>query len=343
MTAFLVSLVFAFGLSAAASFALARSTSRFWPRDEPNARSLHAMPTPRTGGLAVLLGLAAGLAASRLLEGVRVVPTGGALVILAATALVAATSFLDDLFDLPPAVRLALQALAAAVVIRGAGLAVTSVSIPGIGAARFGPLPSVLLFLGLVWMTNLYNFMDGLDGFAGGMTVIGGSVLALELLRGGDVTGGRLALVLAAAAAGFLLLNYPPARIFMGDSGAVTIGFLFGVLMLRGAASGAVGLAASLIAFSPFVVDATLTLVLRALRRESVWRAHRSHFYQRLVLAGWSHRRTVLAEYGLMLVSGAAALVYSRAGNAERAAVLAALAILFAGAIAGVRRAEARA
>jgi UDP-N-acetylmuramyl pentapeptide phosphotransferase/UDP-N-acetylglucosamine-1-phosphate transferase len=344
MTALLATLAIAFVVSAAAAHGLATSNSRFWPRDEPNARSLHTQPTPRTGGLAILLGLAAGLAAFRLLAGNPLIPPGNAMLwILGGVALVAITSVFDDFSDLPPALRLVLQTLAAAGVVWGASLAVASISIPEVGPVHLGWLASVAPFLGLLWMTNLYNFMDGLDGFAGGMTAIGGVFLGVAFLRGDDGSDAQLAFILAAASAGFLLANFPPARIFMGDSGAVTIGFLFGIVILRGAASGAVDPVVALIVFAPFVVDATVTLLLRLGRRDRVWKAHRSHFYQRLVLAGWSHRRTVLLEYGLMVVCGVAGLAYASAGDARRIAILASLSAFFAAGIAGVRRVQARA
>jgi UDP-N-acetylmuramyl pentapeptide phosphotransferase/UDP-N-acetylglucosamine-1-phosphate transferase len=175
-----------------------------------------------------------------------------------------------------------------------------------------GALELMLLALALGWMTNLYNFMDGADGLAGGMALIGFGVYALAAVLGGDPTFAQLNLCIAAAAAGFLLFNFPPARVFMGDAGSIPLGFLAGAFGLQGWSQGLWPLWFPLVVFGPFVADASVTLVRRALRGERVWQAHRSHYYQRLILLGWSHRRTALAEYALMVGGGLTALLVAR-------------------------------
>jgi UDP-N-acetylmuramyl pentapeptide phosphotransferase/UDP-N-acetylglucosamine-1-phosphate transferase len=327
----------AFSVSAVLSFALARSTWSSWPRDVPNERSLHKAPTPRTGGLAILLGLVTALDAT------LGRPEGPALWICAATGVLALVSFVDDRKGLPVGVRLLAQVLAAAAAVWGAGLAAPRAWLPFLGDVAFGVLAAPLSFLGLLWLTNLYNFMDGMDGFAGSMTAIGGAFLGLALLRGGAAGAASPAFFLAAASAGFLLWNRPPARIFMGDVGAVPIGFLVGCLGLAGAATGAFDPAVPLLCFAPFVLDATATLFQRLLRGERVWQAHRSHYYQRLVLAGWTHGRTLRAETVLMALSGAAALAWQGAAGSGRAVLLASVAALFGVCAAGVRRVALRA
>ncbi|MCM3877403.1 MAG: hypothetical protein NEA02_13430 [Thermoanaerobaculia bacterium] len=329
MTTLALPTVLAFVVSAAAAWFLARTKVSFLPEDTPNARSLHTVPTPRTGGLAILLGLGAAAAAWGEL------PRGSALWVLLATLIVAGTSFADDRRGLPPALRLALQAVAAAAVVWGAGLTVPEVWLPALGPVGTGRAAGVLSFLGLLWMANLYNFMDGMDGFAGGMTAVGGTFLGVALLHHGSPGAARLSFALAGAAAGFLTQNWPPARLFLGDVGAVTIGFLVGVLTLTGASrarldAAALDPGAPLLVFAPFVLDATFTLVRRASRGERVWEAHRGHFYQRLVLAGWGHRRTLLLELALMLLGGAAGLAWAGASAAQRTAILVAVAVLVA-------------
>jgi UDP-N-acetylmuramyl pentapeptide phosphotransferase/UDP-N-acetylglucosamine-1-phosphate transferase len=150
-----------------------------------------------------------------------------------------------------------------------------------------------------------------------------------------------VALLVVAAAGGFLLFNRPPARIFLGDVGSTSLGFLAGTLALFGTARGDFELWQPLLAFSPFIVDATATLIRRALRGERVWKAHRSHYYQRLVLAGWSHGRTVAAEYALMTACGASALVYRTLTDRGRLTLLVGWAIVYvrlARAVRGVER-----
>ncbi|MGE3978851.1 MAG: hypothetical protein AB7F94_14885, partial [Nitrospira sp.] len=133
----------------------------------------------------------------------------------------------------------------------------------------------------------------------------------------------------AMGALGFLTHNFPPARIFMGDAGSITIGFLAGTLMILGVRDGIFELWVPVMIFSPFIVDATVTLIRRALRRKKIWQAHREHYYQRLVLVGWSHRRTVLAEYGVMILCGGLAVLYHHSTDDVRLSILGAWVALF--------------
>lgn len=254
------------------------------PLDLPNERSLHARPVPRSGGLAIMVGVLAGFA-------ILQVP----LVIVLPAAMLVAVSYFDDLLGLPIAARFGAHFAAAIGFVYGA--------LPAL------PWPLlVLIVFGIVWVTNLYNFMDGSDGLAGGMTLAGFGCLAVGAGLSGDEALMIAGSVVAAAGAVFLLFNFPPARIFMGDAGSVPLGFLAVAFSLAGWRDGDWPFWFPAVVFAPFVADATLTLAKRMLRRERFWEAHRSHYYQRLVQMGWGHRGTALAEYALMLSSGAIAL-----------------------------------
>jgi UDP-N-acetylmuramyl pentapeptide phosphotransferase/UDP-N-acetylglucosamine-1-phosphate transferase len=220
----------------------------------------------------------------------------------------ALVSLADDVHSLPVEVRLPAHAIAALVV-------VLAMAGPPVLAWPGGWLGAAVVVVGLVWAANLFNFMDGADGLAGAMASIGFGVLALGALQGGFGELALLCAALASAAAGFLFWNAPPARVFMGDAGSIPLGFLAGALGTYGTLADAWPAWFPLLVFSPFVVDATLTLVRRIARRERFWVAHRSHAYQRLVLAGWSHRRLALAASALMVAAGASALL-ARAGSA---------------------------
>jgi UDP-N-acetylmuramyl pentapeptide phosphotransferase/UDP-N-acetylglucosamine-1-phosphate transferase len=185
--------------------------------------------------------------------------------------------------------------------------------------------------------------MDCMDGFAGGMTVIGGLCFAFL----GWATDHRVMLImsalLAGSSAGFLVHNFPPARIFMGDVGSVPIGFVFGALILWASHDGVFDLWVPLMIFSPFLVDATVTLSRRIVRGERIWEAHRSHYYQRLVLAGWSHRKTVLFEYGLMVVCGILAMSYHFGSDRQRAGALISVTMVYLALFVLVQSVERRA
>ena len=247
------------------------------PMDHPNERSLHATPTPRVGGLGIMAGVGA---ASLWLADATLFP-----LMLAAFAL-AALSLLDDLRGLPVALRFLAHFVAAAACLLAFGLT---------GWVLMGSI------LAVVWMTNLYNFMDGSDGLAGGMAVVGFGALALAAMLGGAPGLSVFCAAIAAAALAFLRFNFPPARVFMGDAGSIPLGFLAATLAILGAMREVWPWLFPLLVFSPFIVDASVTLIRRALRGEKIWQAHRSHYYQRAVLLGASHRQLALAAYALML------------------------------------------
>ena len=293
----------------AVSFALLRllllpATQR-WFLDHPNQRSLHASPVPRTGGLGVVPALSVGM----------LIAGSDTLLVALAVGLML-LSVLDDWKPLPASWRLLGHFSAAA--------AFVLVCFPGAGWIEL-----TLLALGVAWMTNLYNFMDGADGLAGGMAVVGFCAYAAAAGLAGNAMLAVMSLCVAAAAAAFLMFNFPPARIFMGDSGSIPLGFLAAALGLQGWRVGSWPLWFPLVVFAPFVVDASVTLARRALRRERFWQAHRSHYYQRLVLSGWSHRQTALAEYGLMLVGAVAAVVALRQSAPVQSLIFAALIVVY--------------
>lgn len=256
------------------------------PMDHPNARSLHETPTPRIGGLGIMAGIGV---ASLWLADAALFP-----VMLAAFAL-AAVSLLDDLRGLPVALRFLAHFVAAAVCLLALGLS---------GWALVGAT------LAAVWVTNLFNFMDGADGLAGGMAAIGFGALALAAWLGDALGLAALCAAIAAAALAFLRFNFPPARVFMGDAGSIPLGFLAATLGILGAMQGVWPWLFPLLAFSPFIVDASVTLGRRALHGEKIWRAHRSHYYQRAVLLGASHRQLAVAAYALMLAMAALAFAH---------------------------------
>ena len=288
--------------------------------DRPNERSSHQRPTPRGGGIAlvpvILLAWTAVGAAS-----------GAGLlhwIVVAAAAFLAAVSWLDDVRGLPPGPRFAAHIAAVAVVL--ALLPVDRLVFQGILPPILDRAAAGLLW---VWFANLYNFMDGIDGITGVETTSLGIGVAIVATLGSGLSAAGvpmapLGLALAAASIGFLLWNWHPARIFMGDVGSVPIGFLAGWLLIGLAASGA--WAAALILPAYYLADATITLARRALRLEAVWRAHREHFYQRAVAAGRSHDAVATAIGGLDLLLIGLAAAAGRAPTIALAATIAATA-----------------
>jgi UDP-N-acetylmuramyl pentapeptide phosphotransferase/UDP-N-acetylglucosamine-1-phosphate transferase len=289
---------------------LARSPLASRLADIPNERSLHENPTPRIGGLGVMAGALPVAAAFA---------DAGMLVILGVAVFLCALSFADDLRSLPVQVRLSCHLLAAAVIV---------LALAG-EPARNEIVEMIVAVLAIVWMANLFNFMDGSDGLAGGMAAFGFGALAIGAGVGGHFPLAATAAALASASAGFLVHNFPPARVFMGDAGSVPLGFLAGAIGFAGWMNGAWPLFFPLAAFAPFIADASVTLLRRAFRREPVWKAHRTHGYQRLVLSGWTHRELALRAYALMAASAIAALAALRAGEATRLGIIVGFAVAY--------------
>ena len=267
--------------------------------DRPNARSLHQQPVPRSGGIALAAGVAAGIALA----------PAAPLAAFGIAAVLAVLSLADDLHALPTLLRLAAHVAAAAVL-----LALE------IGSAE--PVLFLTLLLAIAWYANLYNFMDGSDGLAGGMALIGFGAYGWAAQQSGHAALAASGSVLAAASLAFLLFNFHPARLFMGDAGSVPLGFLAGALGVLGWRDSVWPLWFPVLVFAPFVCDATLTLLKRLLRGERVWQAHKEHYYQRLVRMKFGHRGTAWIEYGAMAVCAALALF---AREAEPGVQLAAL------------------
>jgi UDP-GlcNAc:undecaprenyl-phosphate/decaprenyl-phosphate GlcNAc-1-phosphate transferase len=256
--------------------------------DRPNERSLHGTAVPRSGGVGLVAG--GGIAWAFAAQ-------AGHHTEAALAAGLAAVFLVDDLRGLTVPVRLAAQAVAVTIfAVRGGDNAIPSL------------LLVCLIVPGLIWSMNAYNFMDGVDGLAGGMAMFGFGAYAIAAQMEGARDLAGAAAIVSGAALGFLMWNFPPARIFLGDAGSIALGFLAAVLGILGWRRGVWPAWFPLLVFSPFLLDATVTLLRRLLRGETVWHAHRSHYYQRLVRMGWSHRRLTLLAYGLMVLASISAL-----------------------------------
>ena len=276
------------------------------PTAHPTVRSLHHRPVPRGAGLALWTGWLTGAAW-----------LSGAQSWLAPLLLVIVVSFWDDRFGVPVVVRLLVQITAACAWAWMVDL----------------PVNALAAVVAIVWMANLFNFMDGSDGLALMMALTGFGAYAMAAsFAGADDAPLRWALV--AAIVPCLAINWPPARLFMGDVGAVPLGFMAATMGISGWAADTWPIWFPLLVFLPFVADASVTLLLRLLRGATIWEAHREHFYQKLVQLGFGHRGT-LALYGSLMagIDASALLALFRAPGAGPELLLlwsGVMAILFA-------------
>ena len=243
--------------------------------------------------------------------------------VLAAALGLAAVSWIDDLRSLPPLIRLAAQGLAVAV--GTASLLDDGFFFQGLAPGWLDPLVAAL---GWIWFVNLFNFMDGIDGITGVETACVGGGAALVAFLAPETAGLTpvFGLTLAAAALGFLVWNWHPAKIFLGDVGSVPVGFLLGWILFDLTAAGL--WAPAIILPLYYLADATITLARRALRGEKIWRAHREHFYQRATQNGKSHAevsRMILAANVVSVALAVAALSWPWAALGAAAVSVAAL------------------
>lgn len=288
------------GLALASSIGLTGLVRRYALKhkiiDEVGARSSHSVPTPRGGGVAIVLVFMTTLAASAVVLGTSLATVGA---FLGGGILVAGIGWIDDHGHVPAHIRLAAHFAAALVLVYLIG-PLTLPFLPGWLASGIAWPLSVV---GTVWLINLYNFMDGIDGLAGSEAIaIAGLGAILALLSGH--TANQLApyTLLAAAAAGFLFWNWPPARIFMGDAGSGFLGLaMAGLMLLAGQTS--ISLAVGIVILSGvFLCDASLTLLRRLLRGERVHEAHRTHAYQFLSRMAGGHLAVTAGTLGINLL-----------------------------------------
>lgn len=283
-------------MSAAITFLLIKMPAKFSALDNPNERSLHDIPTPRTGGVAMLLSVIITSLIFLYNQNLDI-----SLNIILAGVMVVVISLLDDFRPVKSIVRLVVHIASAVIVVR-TGFVIESISMPW-GDLNILPIwASVLTVVFIVWMINLYNFMDGMDGLAAGMSIFGFLTFAvigyLEHHYGFSI----ICLVLVASSAGFLVWNFPPAKIFMGDLGSAVYGYIVAVLAIYAHINNIIPILISIILFSPFIFDATVTLIRRIYNREKFWQAHNKHFYQQLVLSRLGHKKVLMYEYTLMIV-----------------------------------------
>jgi len=248
--------------------------------DRPGARHSHREPTPRGGGVSLVLALlvvTAGLATHRL-------PGAWSTCIGPGAVAVALLGWWDDHRSLGAGLRFIVQ------------LAVSLYLIWCAASSGWmhGAWTSMAALVFVLWMTNLYNFMDGSNGMAGLQGVSAGCALAWLFATAGDGPAALLALLLASACAGFLPWNLGRARVFMGDVGSLFLGFAYGAVLVYGVGNGELGLPVALMVMAVFLADSTLTLASRVIRGERWYNAHRQHLYQRLIAHGWSHSRVAV-------------------------------------------------
>lgn len=298
------------------SFALSRAGTGLFIRiakrkdimDLPNSRSSHTAPIPRGGGVVFSVLFLLLVLASLLFP-----PEGNQtflLALLSGGTIIAVTGWVDDVKGLTPTVRLGIQFLAVAIALFIIG-GFPSLDL-GIATLPLGIIGSLLALVGGVWLVNLYNFMDGIDGLAAGEAIIVSVAGGLIMMRGGGTTIPYLLFTLAALVGGFLVWNWSPAKVFMGDVGSGFLGYVFAVCAIAGERSGSAPALIWAVLLSVFVVDGTLTLFKRIAERKNLAEAHRDHLYQKAVISGKDHRTVTSFVLALTLFTALTLVIFSK-------------------------------
>ncbi|HLA88620.1 MAG TPA: glycosyltransferase family 4 protein [Anaerolineales bacterium] len=281
--------------------------------DAPNERSSHSTPTPRGGGwMIVLLVTGAGLwsVIAAGFDTLNRPVLSHELLFIVCGIIIAWLGWRDDLHSLSPRLRFSVQSIVALTSILGFGY-FKAVTIPLFGELQLGVVGFIITFLWIVGLTNAYNFMDGIDGMAGGVAFAGGIGWMLLSANMQNTFAFWIALAISASSLGFLFHNWSPAKIFMGDVASTFLGYTFAVLPLLSADQGGDALMLGTLLMWTFIMDAGITFIRRALQREELFTAHRTHLYQRLVIGGYKHSTISLLYILLTLLAGILSYAWS--------------------------------
>lgn len=282
--------------------------------DRPNVRSSHVRPVPRSGGVAIVFATYFGLAILFWATEAAPILDARVLGIFIGAAILALAGFFDDLGRLQSfKSKLALQSLGCFLLFPF-GVVIETLPVPGLGDVALGWLGYPITLLWVLGLTNIFNFMDGLDGLAAGTATVVAAVMMLLVGGSGHGAIALICLVLVAATIGFFVFNFPRAKIFLGDVGSQFLGFVLAALAVLAADPGAVTLPILVVPllFFHFIFDTFFTFCRRLRMGEDVTQAHKSHLYQVLNQSGQSHARVSILHFVIALAQGAGAYVMVR-------------------------------
>ncbi|RIJ65038.1 undecaprenyl/decaprenyl-phosphate alpha-N-acetylglucosaminyl 1-phosphate transferase [Rummeliibacillus sp. TYF005] len=302
-----LALVVAFVASILLTPLVKRLAFRIGAVDKPNYRKVHDHVMPRLGGLAIFLAFLIGIVVAQPMDKSMIAILIGGFVIIV-------TGVLDDMLEISPKAKLIGQTVAAAIVIFFGGVQIDFINLPFDGKLDFGYLSIPLTLIWIIGITNAINLIDGLDGLAAGVSTIALITLAAMAFIMGNVFVLVMALILAASTCGFLFYNFHPAKIFMGDTGALFLGFMISVLALLGFKNVTfVSLVVPIVMLGVPISDTFFAIVRRLLNKQPPFSPDKSHLHHRLMSIGFTHRQTVLLIYGIAAMFGLAAITFSMA------------------------------
>ncbi len=272
--------------------------------DQPNVRKVHQKIMPRMGGLAIYIGFIAGFVILRPED-----PYAGAIIL--GSAIILLTGMADDIFELSARLKLLGQLIAAVTVVLG-GVQIEFINLPFGGELEFGPLSIPITILWIVGITNAINLIDGLDGLAAGVSTIGLATIGFMAMLKGDVFVMSIALILIVSTIGFLYFNFHPAKIFMGDTGALFLGYMIAVLSMLGFKNVTmISLIIPLIILGVPISDTFFAIIRRIVNKSPLHAPDKSHLHHCLLRIGFTHKQTVIIIYAIAAMFSMAAIIFS--------------------------------
>lgn len=314
-----VSLIVALVVSILITPLVKRLAFRIGAVDAPNYRKVHSRIMPRLGGLAVFIAFLVGLAILRPVPGAPLVQNGDnpfiiPLAMVLGASVIVITGILDDMYEISAKAKMLGQLVAAGIIVFFGGIQIEFINLPFGGELEFGFLSIPFTILWIVGITNAINLIDGLDGLAAGVSTIALITLACMALIMGNMFVVATAAILACSTVGFLFYNFHPAKIFMGDTGALFLGFMIAVLSLLGFKGVTVFSFIIPVIMLGVPISDTFFAIVRRVRNKQKWSdPDKSHLHHRLIDIGFSHRQTVLIIYGIAALFGIAAIIFSMA------------------------------
>lgn len=273
--------------------------------DKPNHRKVHTDPVPTLGGLAIYMSFLIGLVILQPVSEYH-------LSIVVGASLMVGLGFLDDIFDLSAKLKFIVQIAAACIVVFWGGLQVEFINLPFGGQIEFGILSTIITIFWIVGITNAINFIDGLDGLAAGVSSIALFTITVMAVMMGHLYVATVALVLFFSVLGFLRYNFFPAKIFMGDTGALFLGFMISVLALLGFKNVTiVSFIIPIFILGVPISDTLIAMVRRYINKQPMSSPDSSHLHHSLVKFGMTHKQTVLFIYALSAMFSLAAILFS--------------------------------
>ncbi|MEN1967768.1 MraY family glycosyltransferase [Lentibacillus sp. N15] len=284
---------------------LIKISLKFNATDKPNQRKVHTAPTPTLGGIAIYFSFLIGLAILQPINQYH-------FAILCGGFIMVVVGCIDDLIDLSPKFKFITQTVAASLVVFWGGLQVEFINLPFGGQIEFGFLSSVVTIIWIVGITNAINLIDGLDGLAGGVSAIALFTIAGMAVIMGNVYVATMALILFFSTVGFLRYNFFPAKIFMGDTGALFLGYMIAVLALLGFKNVTIiSFIIPIFILGVPISDTLIAMIRRYINKQPLSSPDSSHLHHRLVKSGFTHKQTVLIIYALSGMFSVAAILFS--------------------------------